>query len=159
MGELGASPSDIQWIIDAYILVFAGLLLTAGSLSDRYGRRRFLLIGLVIFGGASLLAVMASEPWQLIGARALMGVGGSILMPSTLSIMITVFDETERRKAFAAWSAVAMVGMVAGPILGGLLLDAFWWGAVFLVNVPVAVIAIIAALILMPESRGPARPV
>ncbi|WP_214413140.1 MFS transporter [Sphaerisporangium fuscum] len=156
--DLGATPADIQWIIDAYILVFAGLLLTAGSLSDRYGRRRFLIVGLALFGGASLVATMAQEPWQVIGARALMGVGGSFLMPSTLSIVITVFDDSERRKAFAAWSAVAMVGVIAGPTLGGFLLQHYWWGSVFLLNVPIAVLAIVAAVLLMPESRGPARP-
>ncbi|MCG5211648.1 MFS transporter [Streptosporangium sp. KLBMP 9127] len=157
MSDLGASPGDVQWIIDAYVLVFAGLLLTAGSLSDRYGRRRFLIIGLVVFGGASLVAVVAAEPWQVIAARALMGVGGSILMPSTLSILITVFDDDERRKAIAAWTAVAMVGVIAGPTLGGFLLENYWWGSVFLLNVPVAIVAIIAALLLMPETRGPAR--
>ncbi|GGK84056.1 MFS transporter [Sphaerisporangium melleum] len=156
--DLGATPSDVQWIIDAYVLVFAGLLLTVGSLSDRYGRRRFLVIGLLAFGAASLLATLAQEPWQLIGARALMGVGGSFLMPSTLSILVTVFDDSERRKAFAAWSAVAMVGVIAGPTLGGFLLEHYWWGSVFLLNVPIAVVAVIAAVLLMPESRGPARP-
>ncbi|MCW2882696.1 MAG: putative transporter [Sphaerisporangium sp.] len=155
--DLGAGPADIQWIIDAYILVFAGLLLTAGSLSDRYGRRRFLVVGLAVFGGASVVAMLAQEPWQLIGARALMGVGGSFLMPSTLSILITVFDDSERRKAFAAWSAVAMVGVIAGPTLGGFLLEHYWWGSVFLLNVPIAAVAIVAALVLMPESRAPAR--
>ncbi|GAA3167951.1 MFS transporter [Planomonospora alba] len=157
MTDLGASPSDIQWVLDAYILVFAGLLLTAGGLSDRYGRRRFLVIGLVLFGGASALAVVVTEPWHLIAARALMGVGGSILMPSTLSILITVFDESERRTAIAAWSAVAMVGVIAGPTLGGLLLEHYWWGSIFLINVPVALLAVVAAVLLMPESRGPAR--
>ncbi|GGQ35555.1 MFS transporter [Streptosporangium pseudovulgare] len=157
MRDLGATPADIQWIIDAYVLVFAGLLLTAGSLSDRYGRRRFLIIGLLLFGGASLVAVLVTEPWQLVAARALMGVGGSILMPSTLSILITVFDDTERRKAIAAWSAVAMVGVIAGPTLGGFLLEHYWWGSIFLINVPVAVLAVVAAALLMPESRGPAR--
>jgi EmrB/QacA subfamily drug resistance transporter len=157
MRDLGASPSDVQWIIDAYILVFAGLLLTAGSLSDRYGRRLFLIIGLAFFGGASILAMLASQPWQLIGARALMGVGGSLVMPSTMSIMITVFDESERRKAFAAWSSVAMVGVIAGPTLGGFLLQHYYWGSVFLLNVPIAILAIIAALVLMPESKGDFR--
>ncbi|WP_189244053.1 MFS transporter [Planobispora rosea] len=157
MTDLGASPADIQWILDAYILVFAGLLLTAGSLSDRYGRRRFLIIGLVLFGGASALAPLAAEPWHLIAVRALMGVGGSILMPSTLSILITVFDEGERRKAIAAWSAVAMVGVIAGPTLGGFLLDHYGWSSVFLINVPVALVAVVAAVLLMPESRGPGR--
>ncbi|MFF4773372.1 MFS transporter [Microtetraspora fusca] len=157
MRDLGASPSDVQWIIDSYVLVFAGLLLTAGSLSDRYGRRRMLIVGLVFFGGASLLAMLAAQPWQLIGARALMGVGGSFIMPSTLSILITVFDESERRKAIAAWSAVAMLGVIAGPTIGGFLLQHYYWGSVFLLNVPIAVLAVIAAVVLMPESRGSTR--
>ncbi|WP_043635933.1 MFS transporter [Nonomuraea candida] len=156
--EMGATPSDIQWIIDAYVLAFAGLLLTAGSLSDKYGRRRLLVIGLILFGGASLLAVLVTEPWQLIGARFLMGVGGSLVMPSTLSILMTVFaDEAERRKAMAAWSAVALVGMVSGPTLGGFMLEHYWWGSIFLLNVPVAAVAVVAALVLMPETRSPAR--
>ncbi|WP_230984036.1 MFS transporter [Microbispora oryzae] len=157
MRDLGASPSDVQWMIDAYILVFAGLLLTAGSLSDRYGRRRVLVVGLALFGGASVAAMLASEPWQLIAARALMGAGGSCVMPSTLSILITVFDEGERRKAFAAWSAVAMVGVIAGPTLGGFLLRNYYWGSVFLLNVPIAILAIIAAFALMPETHGESR--
>ncbi|WP_459805886.1 MFS transporter [Herbidospora sp. RD11066] len=157
MRDLGATPADVQWIIDAYILVFAGLLLTAGSLSDRYGRRRFLIIGLVIFGAASALAMLATEPWHLIGARVLMGVGGSFMMPSTLSILITVFDEDERRTAIAAWSAVAGIGVIAGPTLGGFLLHNYYWGSVFLLNVPIAIIAIIAAVVLMPESKGEPR--
>ncbi|MFE3451649.1 MFS transporter [Nonomuraea sp. NPDC059194] len=157
MTDLGATPSDIQWIINAYVLVYAGLLLTTGNLSDRYGRRRFLVIGLALFGGASLLATMASEPWQLIAARAFMGVGGAMLMPSTLSILITTFDEDERRKAMAAWSVVATVGVIGGPTLGGFLIERFSWASVFLLNVPVAVIAIVAAYVLMPERRGPER--
>ncbi|MEU8248705.1 MFS transporter [Nonomuraea sp. NPDC048916] len=155
--DLGASPADIQWIIDAYVLAFAGLLITAGSLSDRYGRRLFLIVGLAFFGGASLLAVLAAEPWQVIGARALMGVGGSIMMPSTLSILMTVFDDSERRKAMAAWSAVAVVGMVSGPTLGGFLLQHYWWGSVFLLNIPIAALAIVAAVVLMPETRSAGR--
>ncbi|MEV0352654.1 MFS transporter [Nonomuraea sp. NPDC050680] len=155
--DLGASPGDIQWIIDAYVLAYAGLLLTAGSLSDRFGRRRFLIIGLLFFGGASLLAVLSSEPWQVIGSRALMGIGGSLLMPSTLSILMTVFDEEERRKAMAAWSAVAMVGVIAGPTLGGFLLDHYWWGSVFLLNIPIALVAVVAAVTLMPETRSAGR--
>ncbi len=157
MRDLGATPADVQWIIDGYILVFAGLLLTAGSLSDRYGRRRFLVFGLVIFGAASGLAMLATEPWHLIGARVLMGVGGSFMMPSTLSILITVFDEDERRTAIAAWSAVAGVGVIAGPTLGGFLLHHYYWGSVFLLNIPIAIIAIVAALLLMPESKGEPR--
>ncbi len=157
MRDLDATPADVQWIIDAYILAFAGLLLTAGSLSDRYGRRKILLIGLVVFGAASLLATVAASPWQLIACRALMGVGGSLLMPSTLSLLFTVFPPEEQRKAMAGWSTVAMVGLVAGPTVGGFLLNHFWWGSIFLLNVPIAVLAIVGALALIPESRGPAR--
>ncbi|WP_250572911.1 MFS transporter [Nonomuraea sediminis] len=153
--DLGADASDTQWILDSYILVFAGLLLTAGSLSDRFGRRRIMVIGLVLFGAASLAASFAADPVQLIAGRAVMGIGGALIMPSTLSILITVFDDEERRKAMAAWSAVAMLGLIGGPVLGGALIAWFWWGAVFLINVPVAVVAIVAALVLMPESKGP----
>ncbi|MFD4632312.1 MFS transporter [Streptomyces sp. NPDC058284] len=155
--DLGADAQDIQWIIESYILVFAGLLLTAGSLSDRFGRRRVMIVGLALFGAASLLATVAQNPEQLIAGRVLMGVGGALIMPSTLSILITVFDDEERRKAIGAWSAVAVVGLVGGPVLGGVLIAHFWWGAVFLMNVPVAGLAIVAALVLMPESKGPAR--
>ncbi|MEU4394384.1 MFS transporter [Kribbella sp. NPDC023855] len=159
MRDLAATPADIQWVIDAYILAFAGLLLTAGSLSDRFGRRKMLLLGLVIFGVASLLATLAQNPWQLIACRGLMGVGGSLLMPSTLSLLFTVFPPEEQRKAMAGWSMVAMVGVVAGPTVGGVLLNHFWWGSIFWLNVPIAILAIVGTLVLIPESRGPARPV
>ena len=155
--ELDATPADIQWILDSYVLVFAGLLLTAGSLSDRFGRRRMLILGLVVLAMGSLAAVVATEPWQLVAARAVMGLGGALLMPSTLSILMTTFDETERRMALAAWSTVSILGIVAGPVLGGLLLEHYWWGSVFLLNIPVAVLAIVAALVLMPETTGEQR--
>ncbi|MEO3803507.1 MFS transporter [Nonomuraea sp. B1E8] len=157
MSELRATPADIQWIISAYTLAYAGLLLTAGGLSDRYGRKRLLIAGLSLFGLASLGAAFATSPEQLIAARALMGVGGCLVMPSTMSLLITVFDESERRTAIAAWSSISIAGILAGPSLGGLLLDHFWWGSVFLINVPVAAIAIVAAVVLMPESKAPAR--
>ncbi len=157
--ELDATPSDIQWILDSYVLVFAGLLLTAGSLSDRFGRRRMLVLGLVVLGAGSLAAVLAAQPWQLVAARAVMGVGGALLMPSTLSILMTTFDESERRMALAAWSSVSILGIVAGPVLGGLLLQHYWWGSVFLLNIPVALLAIVAALVLMPETTGEQRPI
>ncbi|WP_433219390.1 MFS transporter [Microtetraspora malaysiensis] len=157
MSELGASPQDIQWIISSYTLAFAGLLLTAGGLADRYGRRRMLIIGLAVFAIASLLASRATSPAVLIAGRALMGVGGSLVMPATMSILVTVFDESERRKAIAAWSTVSLAGILVGPSLGGFLLEHFWWGSVFLVNVPVAVVAIVAAALLMPESTGGVR--
>ncbi|WP_250003064.1 MFS transporter [Actinoplanes sp. M2I2] len=154
--DLGASTAQIQWIIDAYILVFAGLLLTAGSLSDRHGRRRGLVIGLVVFGGASVLATLCRTPEQLIAARGLMGVGAAFLMPGTLSILTTVFAEDERKKAIAIWSSVLMLGALGGPSLGGLLLEHFWWGSIFLLNVPIAILGILAALAVIPESRGTA---
>ncbi|MEU7767710.1 MFS transporter [Nocardia sp. NPDC049190] len=157
--ELDATPSDVQWILDAYVLVFAGLLLTAGSLSDRFGRRRMLITGLAVFGVSSLAAVLATEPWQVVAARAAMGVGGSLLMPSTLSILMTTFAEDERRTAMAAWSTVSVVGIVAGPTLGGFLLQHYWWGSVFMLNIPVAALAIVAAVVLMPETTGEQRPV
>jgi EmrB/QacA subfamily drug resistance transporter len=156
--SLHASAQNIQWVLDSYILVFAGLLLTTGSLSDRFGRRRVLIIGLAVFGIASAVATMASNPGELIAARVAMGIGGALLMPSTLSILITVFtDEAERRKAMAAWTVVAMVGLVGGPVLGGVMISHFWWGSVFLLNIPIAALAIVSAVILMPESKGPWR--
>ncbi len=154
--DLGASTADIQWIIDSYILVFAGLLLTAGSLSDRYGRRRGLVVGLIVFGSASALATLCQTAGQLIAVRGLMGVGAAFLMPGTLSILTTVFDDSERKKAIAIWSSVLTLGALGGPAFGGLLLQHFWWGSVFLVNIPIAVLGIVAALAVIPESRGPA---
>ncbi|MGW6913962.1 MFS transporter [Kitasatospora sp. NPDC054939] len=153
--DLGATGQDLQWILDSYILVFAGLLLTAGSLSDRFGRRKVMIIGLALFGASSLAATYVADPAQLIAARAVMGVGGALIMPSTLSILITVFDEDERRKAMSAWGAAAMLGLVGGPVLGGALIAHYSWGSVFLINVPVAAVAIVASLVLMPESKGP----
>ncbi|MEV6298242.1 MFS transporter [Actinoplanes sp. NPDC051861] len=154
--DLGASSADIQWIIDAYILVFAGLLLTAGSLSDRHGRRLGLVFGLIVFGGASGLATICQTPGQLIAVRGLMGAGAAFLMPGTLSILTTVFDEAERKKAIAIWSSVLMLGALGAPTLGGLLLEHFWWGSVFLINIPIAILGIVAALLIIPESKGPA---
>ncbi|WP_067451583.1 MFS transporter [Actinomadura macra] len=157
LDDLDATTSDVQWVIDAYSLVFAGLLVTAGSLGDRYGRRRAMLIGFALFGLGSLLAAFAENPAQLVAMRALMGVGGAFLMPGTLSIMAQVFGADERPKAFAIWGATSMVGIAAGPTLGGFLLEHSWWGSVFLVNVPVAVLAVVGLLVLVPETRGPRR--
>ncbi|MET9273395.1 MFS transporter [Kribbella sp. NPDC003557] len=155
--DLGATAQEIQWIVASYILVFAGLLLTAGSLSDRYGRKKVMIVGLAIFGAASLVATYAGSPEMLIAGRVLMGIGGAIVMPSTLSVVITVFDDAERRTAMSIWSSVLMVGLIGGPVLGGALIAKFWWGSVFLINVPVVVIAIVTAVVLMPESKGPWR--
>ncbi|MFE3189317.1 MFS transporter [Nocardia sp. NPDC059240] len=156
--DLHAGPQALQWVIDCYILVFAGLLLTSGSLSDRFGRRLVMVLGLVLFGAASLLAAYATTAGMLIAGRVIMGIGGALIMPSTLSILITVFDEEERPKAIASWTGVSVLGMVGGPVLGGVLLNHFWWGSVFLLNVPIAAIAIAAAFGLMPESKGSPRP-
>ncbi|MCZ4606974.1 MFS transporter [Streptomyces sp. Lzd4kr] len=154
-GELGASAQETQWILDSYILVFAGLLLTSGSLGDRFGRRRVMLIGLLLFGAASLAATWCTNPGEVIAARVAMGVGGALIMPSTLSILITVFDEEERGRAMAAWSSVSMLGLVGSPVLGGVLIEHFSWQSIFFVNVPIVALAVVAGLTLMPESRAP----
>ncbi|GAA4079114.1 MFS transporter [Actinomadura miaoliensis] len=155
--DLDATTSDVQWTIDAYSLVFAGLLLTAGGLGDRYGRRRAMVAGFALFGGGSLLAAFAAGPGWVIAMRALMGVGGALIMPGTLAIMAEVFAPDERAKAFAIWGSTSVVGVALGPTLGGLLLEHFWWGSVFLVNVPVAAVAVVGLVALVPESRGPER--
>jgi EmrB/QacA subfamily drug resistance transporter len=155
--DLEATAAELQWIVNGYILVFAGLLLVAGALSDRFGRRRTLVIGLGLFGLGSALAPLVTSAEQLIGLRAFMGLGAAMTMPSTLSIISDVFDETERPKAIAAWGAVSGLGIVAGPLVGGWLLEQFHWTAVFLVNVPFVVLGIGATLAIVPESRAPGR--
>src|SRR4051794_23089583 len=157
-GGLGATASQLQWTVDAYTLVFAGLLLTAGSLGDRYGRYRFLAIGLATFGLGSLLSAFASSPEMLIGTRALMGVGGAFIMPATLSIITNVFTEpSERGKAIGIWAGVSAVGLGIGPITGGFLLEHFWWGSVFIVNVPIVIAGLILGYLFIPESSDPAH--
>ena len=156
--EFEASASELQWMIDSYVLVFAGLLLVMGSLGDRIGRKRLLQTGLVVFAGASLLAAFSQSSGQLIAMRALMGLGASMIMPSTLSVITDVFPRDERGKAISIWSAVAGLAIGLGPVTGGLLLEAFWWGSVFLVNAPVVVIALVAGFWLVPESRDPRPP-
>ncbi|MFI6106830.1 MFS transporter [Streptomyces sp. NPDC051310] len=151
--ELDATTSDVQWMINAYSLVQSGLLLTAGNAADRYGRRKMLLIGLALFGVGSLAAGLAQTSAQLIAARAGMGVGGALLMTTTLAVVVQVFDDTERVKAIALWSTVSSLGFAAGPLLGGFMLDHFWWGAIFLINIPVAVIGLAAVAVLVPESK------
>lgn len=152
--DLGAGTNELQYIIDGYTLVFAGLLLTTGSLGDRFGRRRFLGIGLVIFAVGSAVSALATEPWHLIATRAIMGVGGSFIMPSTLSLLTNVFtDPRERAKAIGFWAAVAGAGGALGPLLAGLLLEHYWWGSIFLINVPIALGALVAGRVVLPESR------
>lgn len=156
--ELGASSRDVQWVLDAYLLAFAGLLLTMGALGDRFGRRRCLQVGLILFGGASVVAAFATTSWQLIGARGVMGVGAALVMPSTLSIIIDVFAVDERVKAIGIWAGVAHLGIPLGPVLGGWLLGKFWWGSVFIVNVPIVVVALIGGLLVLPESKATKPP-
>ena len=151
--DLHTGSSGLQWIVDAYSLVFAGLLLTAGSLGDRYGRRLALNGGLVVFGAASLFAVMSSSASAVIGARAVMGVGAAFVMPATLSILAHVFPPNERPRAIAIWAGFAGVGVAMGGVVSGALLEQFWWGSIFLINVVVVVIALVAGFFLIPRSR------
>ncbi|MEW2380032.1 MFS transporter [Micromonospora sp. NPDC047812] len=152
---LGASQGELEWSINSYTLVFAGLLFTFGVLGDRAGRKRFLLIGLVLFGLASLLSAYAQSPAQLVAARALMGVGGAAIMPVTLSIISNVFDPRERGRAIGVWASAVGLAVAIGPILGGALLEHYWWGSVFLINVPVVVLGVVLVALLVPESRDP----
>jgi EmrB/QacA subfamily drug resistance transporter len=150
--ELHASASSLQWIVDAYSLVFAGLLLTAGALGDRFGRRLALNTGLVVFGVASGLAALSSSAGQLIAARAGMGVGAALVMPATLSVLAHVFPPRERSRAIAIWAGFAGVGAGLGGVTSGWLLQHFWWGAIFLTNVAVVIVALVAGAVLVPSS-------
>ena len=151
---LKASTTDLQWITDAYTLTFAALLIMAGALGDRFGRRKALLGGLVIFAAGSAWAALSGDASTLIAARALMGVGAAFVMPATLSILTAVFPVKERAGAIALWSGIAGVGIVVGPTLGGLLLAHFYWGSVFWVNVPLVVVALTAVLAVVPDLPG-----
>ncbi len=154
--DLGAGTTELQWIVDAYTLVFSALLLTMGHFGDRFGRRRALQLGLFLFAGTSGLAAMSTTSAQLIGARALMGIGAALIFPATLAILVNVFtDPKERAAAIGVWSAMVGVAVAIGPIAGGLLLEHFWWGSIFMVNIPVALIAIALGALLLPESRDP----
>jgi EmrB/QacA subfamily drug resistance transporter len=157
-GGLDATNSQLQWIVDSYVLVFAGLLLTAGSLGDRFGRRGGLQVGLVVFGIGSLLAATASSPGQLIATRALMGVGGAFIMPATLSLITSIFEGRERGRAIAIWAGVAGLAVAIGPLTGGFLLEHFYWGSVFLVNLPIVAVALVAGVLIMPTSKDPTAP-
>ncbi len=156
--ELDASSSQLQWIVDSYLLVFAGLLLAAGSLGDRFGRRRALLAGLLTFGLGSALAALSDSSSALIGSRALMGLGAAGIMPTTLSILTNIFPPDERPKAIAAWAAVSGLGVAIGPISGGFLIEYFAWNSIFLINLPLVAVCLAGALILVPESRDPESP-
>jgi EmrB/QacA subfamily drug resistance transporter len=154
--KLNASSSDLQWIVDAYVLVFAGLLLVSGSLADRIGRKRTFLAGLVAFAACSTWAAYSGSVGSLIAARASMGIGAALIMPATLAIITNTFtDARERQRAIGFWAATSGAGIALGPIVGGLLLDYFWWGSVFLINVPIAAAGFVFALPLVPDSKNP----
>ncbi|BCJ49432.1 MFS transporter [Actinoplanes sp. NBRC 14428] len=152
---LGASQGQLEWAINSYTLVFAGLLFTAGILADRLGRRITLTVGLALFGLASLLSAYAGSADQLIWARALMGLGAAAVMPATLSIIANVFEPHERGRAIGIWAGAVGLAVAIGPIVGGLLLEHFWWGSVFLINVPVVIVGVVLVTVLVPESRDP----
>ncbi len=153
--ELGATTSQLQWIVDAYTVVFAGLLLTAGALGDRFGRKGALQLGLLVFLGGSVLAGLSSGAEGVIAARAIMGIGGALIMPATLSILTNAFaDPAERAKAIGIWAGVAGIGVALGPIAGGWLLEHFSWSSVFWLNVPVVIAALVAGRFILPTSRA-----
>src|SRR3954454_5193938 len=157
--DLHASTSQLQWIVDGYTLVFAGLLLTAGSLGDRFGRKGALSIGLAIFGVGSVLSAMAGSAGALIGTRSLMGLGAALIMPATLSIVTNVFTvPAERARAIGIWAGFSAIGIAVGPLAGGYLLEHFYWGSVFLVNIPFVIAALVAGAFLVPTSKDPSAP-
>jgi EmrB/QacA subfamily drug resistance transporter len=154
--SLHATSTQLQWIVDAFAIFFAGLLLTFGALGDRVGRKWVFMCGLVVFGTGSALAAWSGTPDRLTAARALMGVGAAALMPCTLSILTNVFTaDRDRARAIGIWSGSAGLGVAIGPMLGGLLLVHFWWGSVFLINVPIAAIGLVATAFLVPNSKSP----
>ncbi|HMD91921.1 MAG TPA: MFS transporter [Trebonia sp.] len=155
--DLNATSSQLQWIVDAYALVFGGLLLAAGSLADRVGRKRTFLAGLVAFAGGSAWAAFSGSVGVLVAARASMGIGAALMMPSTLSIITDMFrDGGQRQRAIGFWAGTSGLGFALGPIVGGLLLAHFWWGSVFLINVPIAAGGLLCAIPLVPDSKNPA---
>jgi EmrB/QacA subfamily drug resistance transporter len=154
--DLHATSSELQWIVDSYAMVFAGLLFVGGSLADRFGRKRFFLIGLTVFAAGSVGAAFSGSVHLLIACRALMGAGAALTIPASLSIINDVFrDPGERARAIGAWAGTAGLGIAIGPIAGGLLLSRFWWGSIFLVNVPIVLIGLVGAAALVPDSKNP----
>ncbi|WP_405580837.1 MFS transporter [Streptomyces sp. NBC_01190] len=152
---LGATQSQLEWAINSYTLVFAGLLFTAGLLGDRIGRKKVLLFGMLVFGAGSAASAMAGSADQLIAFRGVMGFGGAFIMPATLAIIMNVFERDEQPRAIGIWAGVVGLAIAIGPITGGLLLQHFWWGSVFLVNVPIVVIGLAAMFLIVPDSKDP----
>ena len=153
--ELGASASGLQWIVDIYALVFAALLLPAGALGDRYGRKNALLFGLVVFAVGAVIGGIATETGQVIAGRVITGIGAAFVMPATLSLLTTIFPPEERRKAIATWAGFAGAGGALGPIVSGALLEKFWWGSAMLANVPIVLAVLVAIWVFSPNSRDP----
>src|SRR5262245_20409232 len=153
---IATSTGELQWIVDAYTVVFAGLLLTCGSIGDRYGRRRALTAGLVVFAAGCLGSALVGTAGGLVAMRALTGVGAALIFPATLSIITNVFpDPGERQRAIAVWASTAGIGVALGPLAGGLLLEHFYWGSIFLVNLPIVALCLVGAALVVPESRDP----
>ncbi|WP_443080961.1 MFS transporter [Streptomyces sp. PTD9-10] len=152
---LGSTQSQLEWAVNSYTLVFAGLLFTAGLLGDRLGRKKVLLFGMLVFGAGSALSALSDSSGQLIAFRAVMGFGGAFILPATLAIIMNVFEPAEQPKAIGIWTGVVGFAIAAGPIAGGVLLEHFWWGSVFLVNVPIVVAAMAAMVAIVPDSKDP----
>src|SRR5262252_1951326 len=153
--DLHATESQLQWVVAIYSLVFAGLLFTTGAIGDRFGRKGTLQCGLLLFAVSAYLASQATSMGQIIACRALMGLAAALIMPSTLSIIINVFPGHERPKAIAIWASVTGAAGALGPVASGYLLGHFWFGSVFLVNVPIIIVALVAGKFLVPKSRDP----
>ncbi|WP_198676405.1 MFS transporter [Kribbella monticola] len=154
---LGATPNQLQWALGIYSLFFATALFAAGALGDRYGHRTVLMIGMAVFGASSAWAAWSTGPVSLILARALMGIGGAMIMPTSMAIIGATFPPERRAGAIAAWSSSAGVGVATGPVLGGLLIDHFWWGSVFLINLPLVAAGLVGAALVVPNPRSPQR--
>jgi EmrB/QacA subfamily drug resistance transporter len=153
--DLEATASELQWIIDSYALVFAALLLPAGALGDRFGRKRALLLGLVIFALGSVVGGLGTNATQIIVGRVINGIGAAFVMPATLSLLTTIFPPEERSKAIAMWAGFAGAGGALGPIVSGALLENYWWGSAFLINVPIVAAVVAAVIIFSPTSKDP----
>ncbi|MFE7772470.1 DHA2 family efflux MFS transporter permease subunit [Streptomyces sp. NPDC057445] len=153
---IGATQGELEWAINAYTLVFAALLFTAGLVGDRTGRKKALLFGMVVFGIGSALAAFSGSSAELIAYRAVMGIGAAFVIPATLAILMNVFEHDEQAKAIGIWAGGVGVSIALGPLTGGLLLAHFWWGSIFLVNVPVVIVGFAAMVLLIPDSRDPA---
>ncbi|MGW3242459.1 MFS transporter [Streptomyces sp. NPDC001070] len=152
---LGSTQSQLEWAVNSYTLVFAGLLFTAGLLGDRLGRKKVLLLGMLVFGAGSALSAISDSSGQLIAFRAVMGFGGAFILPATLAIIMNVFEPAEQPKAISIWTGVVGFALAAGPIAGGVLLAHFWWGSVFLINIPIVVAAMAAMVAIVPDSKDP----